>query len=82
MRIYIKLVSFPFTEQTGSFWTAEQYDMWLLDSSAWEFLSTWQVQKKKEKEKNMKIFFLLYESLHFLFKHVLPSLACRPLFTH
>lgn len=35
------------TEQTGSFWIAELYDMWPLDCSAWGFLSIWQVRKER-----------------------------------
>lgn len=47
----IEHVTFVSTEQTGSFWTAEPCDMWLLDCSAWGFLSTWQVRTKRVKNK-------------------------------
>lgn len=39
MSLCTKQIRFPLTEQIGSFWTAEPYDMWLLDSSVWGFLS-------------------------------------------
>lgn len=39
MYLCTKQIRFLLTEQIGSFWTAELYDMWLLDSSVWGFLS-------------------------------------------